>query len=146
MENAQTPISGMLLVKALIEGRQAKGFSQEDVANELRVSTDIIKKIEASHYNENEMTVYIKGYFRAYAKLVGVDLQEVDHYFASLGVLNKPPMAGPATFKLDAKRKSLARRVALIAFVCVIVFLIIAWVKSQESDSTLPATQEIGAQ
>lgn len=133
-EHKQESLLGLSLAKQLIEGRKAKNLSEEDVANELRLSTTVVKNIEADFYPPEKLTVFIKGYIRAYAKLVGVDLNDVDEYFASIGVLNKPPTPQPATFtykKISSKDRSM--KFTTLVVIVVLFILVLVWVEWQRS-------------
>jgi cytoskeleton protein RodZ len=52
--------------------RQGKGLSQEYVAGKLHLRVRIIELLEADNYQLLPEPVFIKGYLRAYAKLLGV--------------------------------------------------------------------------
>ncbi|MBA3535806.1 MAG: helix-turn-helix domain-containing protein [Tatlockia sp.] len=52
--------------------REKKGYSQEYVAGKLHLRVRIIELLEADDYDQMPEPVFIKGYLRAYAKLIGV--------------------------------------------------------------------------
>lgn len=52
--------------------REKKGYSQEYVAGKLHLRVRIIELLEADDYEQMPEPVFIKGYLRAYAKLLGV--------------------------------------------------------------------------
>ncbi|MFC3907622.1 helix-turn-helix domain-containing protein [Legionella dresdenensis] len=52
--------------------REKKGISQEYVAGKLHLRIKIIELLEADDYQSMPEPVFIKGYLRAYAKLLGV--------------------------------------------------------------------------
>ncbi|PJD95683.1 MAG: DNA-binding protein [Legionella sp.] len=52
--------------------RQQKGYTIEYVANKLHLRVRIIELIEQSQFDLLPESVFIKGYLRAYAKLLGV--------------------------------------------------------------------------
>ncbi len=52
-----------------------KGLSIEEVAEELKLSTDVIKKLESGQFSELGAFPYVRGYLINYAKLLGVDAQ-----------------------------------------------------------------------
>lgn len=51
--------------------REKRGFSQEYVAGKLHLRVRVIELLEADDYEQMPEPVFIKGYLRAYAKLVG---------------------------------------------------------------------------
>jgi cytoskeleton protein RodZ len=63
-------------------------MSVEGVANELYISKSIIKLIESDEYDLNAPdAVFMRGYIRSYARLVGLSEDEVGAAFRSLGVV-----------------------------------------------------------
>ncbi|WP_050460718.1 helix-turn-helix domain-containing protein [Herbaspirillum autotrophicum] len=53
--------------------RQARGWSVEQVASQLKLATRQVNAIEADNYEALPGAVIIRGFIRAYAKLLGVD-------------------------------------------------------------------------
>ncbi len=52
-----------------------KGLSIEEIAEELKLSTDVIKKLESGQFSELGAFPYVRGYLSNYTKLLGVDAQ-----------------------------------------------------------------------
>jgi cytoskeleton protein RodZ len=68
---------GQFLAKA----REAKGLTQEYVAGKLHLRTQVVHLLETDAYEALPQPVFIQGYYRAYAKLLGIDPQPVlDQY------------------------------------------------------------------
>ncbi len=57
----------------LAEARQAKNLTKEHIAGKLHLRVAIIDQLEADDYQNMPEPVFIKGYLRAYAKLLGID-------------------------------------------------------------------------
>ena len=55
--------------------RMDKGLSIAEIAEELKLSIDVIKKLENSQFSELGAFTYIRGYLKHYTKLLGVDAQ-----------------------------------------------------------------------
>lgn len=144
--NAEQPsLSGMNFVKSLIEARKAKGLSEEDVANELRISQSVLKEIESNHYSSGQMSVYIKGYIRAYAKLVGVSSEAVDEHFQELGVLDKPAAAPVHRFKYqDPNKARKPMRWLTLFIVFVFLVLVIIWVEWERAGDNAGLPSQAG--
>jgi cytoskeleton protein RodZ len=53
--------------------REQRGFTVEDVAEKLRLRPTLLADIENDNYSQLPHSVFVKGYLRAYAKLLGVD-------------------------------------------------------------------------
>lgn len=69
----ESSVSGSQKPGALLAGvRMQKGYSTEYVAGKLHLRVNMIELLEADAYHKMPEPVFIKGYLRAYAKLLGV--------------------------------------------------------------------------
>ena len=57
----------------LAQARAATGLSTRDVAETLNLSISVVQAIESGDESNMPAQVYVKGYVRAYAKLVNLD-------------------------------------------------------------------------
>ncbi|WP_028388783.1 helix-turn-helix domain-containing protein [Legionella fairfieldensis] len=64
--------------------REAKGYSQEYVAGKLHLRVKIIELLEANNFDQMPEPVFIKGYIRAYAKLLAVPAEPLLEVFNSM--------------------------------------------------------------
>lgn len=71
----------------LREKRESQNLSVEFVATQLRLSKEYIEDIESSNFTKLPHT-YLKGYVRAYAKLLAVPDHEIDVYLMSANKKN----------------------------------------------------------
>ncbi|RUR12818.1 helix-turn-helix domain-containing protein [Legionella sp. km772] len=75
----------------LAQIRQQKGFSVEYVASKLHLRARIIELIEEGDFNLLPEPVFIKGYLRAYSKLLGVSPEPFLQIFNSQFTEEKKP-------------------------------------------------------
>ena len=64
------------LGQRLINAREAKGLSLEELANQMNLIPEMVENLEKELFNSFEAKVYITGYLRLYCKLVGLDANE----------------------------------------------------------------------
>ena len=65
--------------------REKKGFTIEDIAGKLRLSPNTIRAIEEEVHDKLPEMVYVRGYIRAYCRLLHIDSVPVlDMYTANL--------------------------------------------------------------
>lgn len=57
--------------------REELGLTQENIAQRLRLKTSIIENIETNHFESHQVATFIRGYFRSYAKLVGISEKDI---------------------------------------------------------------------
>lgn len=56
--------------------REARGWSIGDVVAELRIPSRIIERLESDNYADFSDAVFLRGYLKSYARLVGVPVDE----------------------------------------------------------------------
>ena len=87
---AETPAPEKLSPgECLKQAREQAGLSPEQVAKDLYLDTRVIRAIEVDHFKEVGAPVYVKGYLRRYAKLVGLAEEGV---LASYATLSDAPL------------------------------------------------------
>ncbi|PWI35349.1 cytoskeleton protein RodZ [Vibrio albus] len=57
----------------LREAREKAGFSQQEVADRLRLKLSVIQNIDQNDFEFDHVATFTRGYLRSYAKLVSVD-------------------------------------------------------------------------
>ncbi|MFZ8952139.1 MAG: helix-turn-helix domain-containing protein [Gammaproteobacteria bacterium] len=72
-ENIEEVLS---LGQRLINAREAKGLSLEELASQMNLIPVVVDNLEKELFNTFEAKVYITGYLRLYCKLVGLDPNE----------------------------------------------------------------------
>jgi cytoskeletal protein RodZ len=87
MNNIQTENPGVQLSNL----RQQKGYTTEYVASKLHLRVRIIELIEQGEFDLLPEPVFIKGYLRAYAKLLGVTPDPFLHLFNAQYIEEKKP-------------------------------------------------------
>jgi cytoskeleton protein RodZ len=68
----------------LAKAREARGYSQEYVANKLHLRTQMVQLLETDAYELLPQPVFVQGYFKAYAKLLGIDPKPVLEQYSLL--------------------------------------------------------------
>lgn len=66
--------------------REANGFTQLEVAQQLRLNPEIIARLEEDNYDPTTPLVFIKGYLRSYAGVIGLDPEQILGEFTHLGI------------------------------------------------------------
>lgn len=118
----------------LAEARKQKGYSQEYVAGKLHLRARIIELLERDDYQQMPEPVFIKGYLRAYAKLLEVDpepiLEIYNHYHATEKKLDK---ALWQSRRESNKAERLIRWFTLFFAVGVMVAIGLWWQKNKDA-------------
>ncbi|MBD1576673.1 cytoskeleton protein RodZ [Vibrio sp. S11_S32] len=57
--------------------REELGLTQQDIAKRLRLKIAVIESIESHEFESHQVATFIRGYFRSYAKVVGVNEKDI---------------------------------------------------------------------
>jgi cytoskeleton protein RodZ len=128
----------------LREKREAQNLSVEFVATQLRLSKEYIQDIESSNFTKLPHT-YLKGYVRAYAKLLAVPESEINIYLMSAN--KKSSLKGWQVFSSQKQISFSNRYFQWLTFAIFSTLIVLAalWWKSdsqqanslEENDSTV---------
>lgn len=75
----------------LRNAREANGYGIDYVAGKLHLRLQVVELLEADDYDNMPEPVFIKGYLRAYANLVGEDAHELLRIFNQMYQPKSPP-------------------------------------------------------
>lgn len=120
--------------QALQEAREAQGLSLEDVAKAMKLSNSTIRRLESEDWEGMQAPVYVRGYIRSYAHLVGLDEHSLLSLYNVVDVRTEPRIEltaveggykGFRTFWVFAS-------VALAVVAVVVVGLLLVFPESEE--------------
>lgn len=78
----------------LREARETKGYTLEDVQEEIRINAKYLKSLENGDYNALPTPVHVRGFLRNYARFLGLDPQPLLDRYESY--LSRPPSKATA--------------------------------------------------
>ncbi len=135
VENAQKPGARLAAV------RLEKEYSPEYVAGKLHLRVRIIELIEADDYQNLPEPVFIKGYLRAYAKLLGVP---ADPLMDTFNQLYKPERVPEKALWQSRREKNRAEHAIrwVTAFFAAVVLMAVAmwWYNNKDNERLFPAS------
>ncbi|MDV6315758.1 RodZ domain-containing protein [Idiomarina sp. HP20-50] len=125
-ETEQKPSKGP--GEILKDAREAKGLTQREVADQLRLRKQIIELLEADDYATFSTPTFIKGYLRAYAKLLDLDDTELFEAYRAKG-FQEVESSQMQSFSRRTKHQENDNRLMLITYVVIIIViaLVIWW-------------------
>ncbi|MEX2262553.1 MAG: RodZ domain-containing protein [Bryobacteraceae bacterium] len=128
-----------LIGERLRKGRQQKGLTLEELANQTKIGARLLSAIEAEEYDKLPGGVFRKSFVRQYARAIGLDEEEIARDFEAqhptvevpLPAVPEDPVVrhlpavieGGRTWKLQASVSSFAAVVAVM-LLCSIIY---AW-------------------
>ncbi|MBB1485586.1 RodZ domain-containing protein [Oceanospirillum sediminis] len=130
-QNDSSPVMPGDLLK---EGRERAGMSTEDVASKLNLKHSFVVQIEENNFDHLPGPTFIRGYLRAYSKLIDLDADPVIAAFNTLATDTPVDTKGGRGYKpVDTIRPQrnlsdpLIKYTTLIILAAIIGFSVIWW-------------------
>jgi cytoskeleton protein RodZ len=120
--------------------RLQKGYSPEYVAGKLHLRVRIIELLEADNYHSLPEPVFIKGYLRAYAKLLDVAVDPLIETFNNMYKTERAPEKALWQSRRETNKAEHAIR-WLTGFFALIVLTAVAmwWYTNKDNERLFPA-------
>lgn len=123
-DDSQAVGPGQLLRNA----REQLGWTREQVASRIHLRLTLIAAIEADTYDKHTSHTFIRGYLRAYAKLVGIPEETILAAYERLG-LTPPDNIDMQSFSRRSRQQANDSRLKVVTWLVILVLiaLSIAW-------------------
>jgi cytoskeleton protein RodZ len=136
--------------RVLRVARQRRGLEIEDVAAALHLSPSVILALEHERYDDLPGAVFISGYLRNYARLLGIDAEALLDTFRAASPQAELPRPR-TTRKIDEQVSSSHFAVRAVSLVILLALgaMVVLWWQNQRPDleplpeSTEPSTEEM---
>ena len=142
-DDAQAVGPGQLLRNA----REQLGWTREQVASRIHLRLTLIAAIEADTYDKHTSHTFIRGYLRAYAKLVGIPEETILAAYEKLG-LTPPDNIDMQSFSRRSRQQANDSRLKVVTWLVILVLigLSVAWwwqstARRSAGDDALAATE-----
>ena len=126
----------------LFSRRQAKDLTIKDAARELRIDSLIIKKLENDEFESIGAPVFVKGYLRQYAEILGLAIDEVINLYEKDNPdQSYQPIVNEAEKQI--RKYVLTPKLMVIAILAILIILL-GWAifSNLPQNSPLPARQD----
>lgn len=126
---------GVLLAKE----RERKGYSPDFVAGKLHLRVRIIELLEAGQFDLLPEEVFVKGYIRAYAKLLGISPEPLLRIFQKIPAPEKKieKALWQQRKKESARKEQLIRLIPALVVLAALIIVGTWWQKSREKNITI---------
>lgn len=126
--------------------RDKRGFTKEYVAGKLHLRVKVIELLELDDYENMPEPVFIKGYLRAYAKLLGVSPEPFLLMFNNRYTLEKKPERALFQSKRESnKGERVVRWVTAMVAIVAIAAISFWWQKNKEAQPFFSAAKKMEA-
>lgn len=125
----------------LAKARSAAKLSQAQVANALHLTVRVIDDIENDDYSESIGSTYIRGYLRAYARLVGLPGDSIITAYNQLGIVDAESNFGTKTpYPIQPSLRDRSVRWGSYGIAVLLIALVFAWWNGQHQPTNTSLT------
>jgi cytoskeleton protein RodZ len=114
------------------------GLSLADVAKRMHLSSSIVEAIEDNHFEEITAPIFVKGYLRAYARIVSLDEDDMIDQFIDFYSGEDPPIS--STSNVASELSAADARVKWTTYIVVLIIGVSlgTWLWSREQNTEAP--------
>ncbi|UCH38787.1 MAG: helix-turn-helix domain-containing protein [Gammaproteobacteria bacterium] len=123
----QSRPSGIGPGERLQAARIQQGLSIEDVASRMHLSTSILEAIEDNNFEEITAPIFVKGYLRAYARIVSLDEDEMIQQYMEYYSEEDPPISSTGNVAPELSVTDARIRWTTYLVIIVLAVLLSAW-------------------
>jgi cytoskeleton protein RodZ len=141
---SETPRQGTIGPgERLQAARIKKGLTIEDVANRMHLSTSILEAIEENNFDEITAPIFVKGYLRAYARIVALNEDEMIAQYLDLYSEEDPPIS--STSNMVPELSSTDARIKWTTYFVVVLLavLLAAWWWNKQQNQVPPLSLDV---
>ncbi len=110
----------------LLEARRSRDISIEYIARQLRLTVVQIDALENDDYTLLPATIFVQGYIRGYANILGLDSEPlVERFIEVVGATAEPSLVGPSREKHRKQNKNIIP-IKSIGYVAISSFIVLA--------------------
>ena len=119
--------------------RISKGMTIEEVASKMHLSTGILNSLEDNHFDDITAPIFVKGYLRAYSRLVNLNEDDIIQQYLTYYMDGDPPIS--STSNTSPEINSEDSRVKWITYFVIIGLIALLstwwWNRYQQAPETL---------
>ena len=125
--NTDTRPSGIGPGERLQAARIQQGLSLEDVAGRMHLSPGILQSIEENNFEEITAPIFVKGYLRAYARIVALDEDDMIQQYVEYYSEEDPPISSTSNTIPELSVADVRIKWTTYLVVLVLAALLAAW-------------------
>lgn len=118
--------------------RIKKGLSLEDVANRMHLSAGILEAIEVNDFDEITAPIFVKGYLRAYARIVALSEDEMIQQYIDFYSEEDPPISSTSNMVPELSVADARIKWTTYLVILVLAVLLTAWWWNKQQNEEAP--------
>lgn len=118
--------------------RIKKGLSLEDVASRMHLSASILEAIEVNDFDEITAPIFVKGYLRAYARIVALSEDEMIQQYIDFYSEEDPPISSTSNMVPELSVADARIKWTTYLVILVLAVLLAAWWWNKQQNEEAP--------
>ena len=118
--------------------RIEQGLSLEDVASRMHLSANILQSIEINEFDAITAPIFVKGYLRAYARIVSLDEDDMIDQYIDFYSEEDPPITSISNTTSELSAADPRIRWTTVLVVIIFGVLLAAWWWNQQQNDESP--------
>ena len=110
--------------------RREQDLSAQEVATQLHLDPRVIEALENDAFDQLPASIYVRGYIRNYAKLVGADGEHLVRLYDQAGAEEEPEIIPEVRHPTQTSSSDKPVKVVTYLITLVLVILLVAWWQS----------------
>ena len=123
--------------------RIKKGLSLEDVANRMHLSPSILLAIEENNFDEITAPIFVKGYLRAYARIVSLSEDEMIEQYVNFYSEEDPPINSTSNVAPELSPADTRIKWTTYFVILVLAVLLSAWWWNKQQNQDAPVSLDV---
>jgi cytoskeleton protein RodZ len=119
----------------LKEGREKLGWSQQEVAQRLNLRSTVVHNLEQDRFDDKVSATFVRGYLRAYARLLGISEDLIINSYDHLGIA-QVQYAEMQSFSRRTRQEAHDNRLMMVTYAIVLALIaltVLWWVQQENS-------------
>lgn len=136
--NSESKPAGIGLGERLQAARIQQGLSADDIATRMHLNVQIVKSIEDNNFDDITAPIFVKGYLRAYARIVSLDEEELIRQYANYYSHEDPPIAATSNMAPELSVADVRIKWTTYVVILGLAALLAAWWWNKNQDAAPP--------
>jgi len=120
--------------------RIKKSLTVEDVAGRMHLSKSILEAIENNNFDEITAPIFVKGYLRAYARIVALSEDDMIEQYLDMYSEEDPPISSTSTMVPELSVKDARIKWTTYLVILVLGVLLTAWWWNKQQNDEAPVS------
>jgi cytoskeleton protein RodZ len=123
--------------------RIKNGLSLEDVANRMHLSSSILEALEDNNFDEITAPIFVKGYLRAYARIVSLSEDEMIEQYIDFYSEEDPPISSTSNMAPELSPADTRIKWTTYLVILLLAVLLAAWWWNKQQNQDAPVSLDV---